>query len=457
MPTPSIQYTRARDGASIAYWTMGEGRPFVLLLPPGYSNIQFECDVPEVWEMYSRLARSVRLVRFDFRNCGLSVHGVADNSLDALVSDVEAVARAIGAPAAYWAGTRASKVGLRFAALNPTFVRGLVVQPSTASFFEGPQGLGVDLLVGQMAAAQDPDWFMYSDMFATAVMGLGDPIFTRRFAELIRSSSTAPEFVHAWSVLREGSVEDIYPKVDCPVLVLHRRSRLTLSDQARAMTAAIPNARLAFIDGQGLHPWEEHVAEAIERFMLELESAPAFQDTSGAPSRSGTLRTILFTDIEAHTVLMRRLGDDRGREVLREHERITREALHAHGGTEVKTMGDGFMASFDSAQRALECAIELERAFEERNATAAEPLRIRVGVNAGEPIEDAHDLFGASVIESSRIAAQAKGGEILVSDVVRQLSAGKGFLFSDRGEVVLRGFDDPVRLYELRWQDAAAT
>ncbi len=174
-------------------------------------------------------------------------------------------------------------------------------------------------------------------------------------------------------------------------------------------------------------------------------------------SEQAPVRTVLFTDIEAHTKMMQRLGDAKGRAVLREHERLTREALKAHGGAEVKTMGDGFLASFGSAQKALECAIALQKAFALRQAQgdpqgSVEPISVRVGINAGEPIAEDDDLFGHSVIAAARIAAQAKGGEIVVADVVRQLVAGKGFLFADRGETELRGFDDPVRLFELRWQ-----
>ena len=148
-----------------------------------------------------------------------------------------------------------------------------------------------------------------------------------------------------------------------------------------------------------------------------------------------------------------RLGDAKARAVLRNHERIVREALRAHGGAEVKAMGDGFMASFSSATRALECAIATQRAFAQHNETAEEPMRVRIGLNAGEPIAEEEDLFGTAVNMAARIAAQAQGGEILASDVVRQLVAGKGFLFADRGEVALRGFEDPVRLYEVRWRE----
>jgi class 3 adenylate cyclase len=132
---------------------------------------------------------------------------------------------------------------------------------------------------------------------------------------------------------------------------------------------------------------------------------------------------------------------------------MVREALKAHGGSELKTTGDGFMASFSSATKALECSIAMQRAFAAHNESAEEPILVRVGMNAGEPIAEDEDLFGTAVIEAARIAAAAKGGEILVSDVVRQLAKGKQFLFSDRGEVDLKGFDEPVRLYEVRWQE----
>ena len=109
------------------------------------------------------------------------------------------------------------------------------------------------------------------------------------------------------------------------------------------------------------------------------------------------------------------------------------------------------MASFSSATGALECAIAVQRAFAQHNESAGETISVRIGLNAGEPIAEDEDLFGTAVILAARIAAQAKGEEILASDVVRQLVAGKGFLFADRGEVALRGFEDPVRLYEVQW------
>ena len=145
-----------------------------------------------------------------------------------------------------------------------------------------------------------------------------------------------------------------------------------------------------------------------------------------------------------------RLGGDVGRAVVPEPERITRDVFKEHEGIEVKTMGDVFMAAFGSVTKSVECAIALQRGFSEREG---DPLSVRVGLNAGEPIEEEGDLFGATVILASRIAAKADGDEILVSDNVRSLSAGKGFSFADRGEFVAKGFEDPVRVYEVRWRE----
>lgn len=167
--------------------------------------------------------------------------------------------------------------------------------------------------------------------------------------------------------------------------------------------------------------------------------------------------------MEGSTTLTQRLGDAKAQEVLREHNTIVRDALKVHGGSEIKHTGDGIMASFGSASRALECAIAMQRAFDERNsgvgahgrAPLPEPVRVRIGLNAGEPVAEERDLFGTAVPLAARVCARAEPGQVLAANVVREMSAGKGFLFSDCGDVVLRGFEDPVRLYELRWEPEA--
>jgi len=168
--------------------------------------------------------------------------------------------------------------------------------------------------------------------------------------------------------------------------------------------------------------------------------------------------------MEGSTTLTQRLGDAGAQEVLRTHNTIVRDTLKAHSGSETKHTGDGIMASFPAASKALECAVVIQRAFEERNrslsarpstgsprAANETPIRVRIGLNAGEPVAEDEDLFGTAVQLAARICAHAEPGQILAANVVRELSAGKGVMFSDRGEVTLRGFEEPVRLYEVRW------
>jgi adenylate cyclase len=142
--------------------------------------------------------------------------------------------------------------------------------------------------------------------------------------------------------------------------------------------------------------------------------------------------------------------------VLRAHNAIIRDALAAHGGGETKHTGDGIMASFGSAARALECAVEIQRGFAERNDDTDTPVNVRIGLNAGEPVAEDGDLFGATVQLGARVCNRARPGQVLVSNVVRELAMGKDFLFHDIGDVALKGFEDPVRLYEVRRQETPA-
>jgi len=283
------------------------------------------------------------------------------------------------------------------------------------------------------------DWELYTETIMRWAFRWSEWEAMRRGGAYFRECVTQQEALAAMQSLREIDVSDDLSQVKAPTLVVHlRASQFMDLNVAKSLTANIPNARLVIVEEP------EQAAAVMKGFVGEGEETE--------PTEPGAFRTVLFTDVEASTALTQRLGDAKARELLREHERMVREALKAHGGSEVKTMGDGFMASFSSATKALECAIAMQRAFAERNEAAEEPIKVRVGLNAGEPIAEEKDLFGTAVNEAARITAAAQGGEILVADVVRQLTKGKDFLFADRGETSLRGFEDPVRLFELRWQ-----
>ena len=164
---------------------------------------------------------------------------------------------------------------------------------------------------------------------------------------------------------------------------------------------------------------------------------------------------ILFSDIEDSTVLTERLGDEQWLELLREHNAIFREQVSRHDGYEVKSQGDGFMLAFPDPSEALECAIDVQRAFAERDREGPnETLRVRMGLHTGEVISEEGDYFGKNVILAARIAAQAGGGEILVSEEMRQAASGRdanGLRFDDGREVELKGLAGSHRVYRAEW------
>ena len=294
---------------------------------------------------------------------------------------------------------------------------------------------------------------MFTESAANSRFGWLHGEHAHRFAELWREAVTPEVQALVMDGLHDADVSNLLASVKAPTLVLQREKRG--ADVARRIAASIPNAHVVIFDGTSAAlylPDADEIWQEIASF-IGIDNEPNTAIGDARSETSGGLRTILFTDIVGHTEMMQRLGDARGRDVLREHERITRELLKTHGGAEVKTMGDGFMASFGSVTSAIECAIALQRGFAAQNLEpGTENLNVRVGLNAGEPIEEDGDLFGATVILASRIAAKAAGGEILVPDTVRGLLSGKNFLFTDRGEFVPKGFDEPMRLYEVRWR-----
>jgi class 3 adenylate cyclase len=259
-------------------------------------------------------------------------------------------------------------------------------------------------------------------------------------------ASHSPESYEAAAHASLAYTLDDLADIQIPTLILYPMDSEGAARRTRRIASEISGAQVLAVPGD--HPVPYPNAAGLSLILDFIKEPGAAESAGKLALNPGVFRTILFTDLEAHTAMLQRLGDAKGREVLREHERISREALRAHGGAEVKAMGDGFMASFPSAQRAVECAIALQRAFATGDF-AGERLRIRVGINAGEPIADEDDLFGASVILASRTKEKAGGGEILVTDVVRQLVAGKGFAFTDRGEMEMKGFEEPVRLFEV--------
>jgi class 3 adenylate cyclase len=445
-----IQYATARDGVRIAVGTAGSG-PWVVRMPsPPFSHSQLEWSQGS--EFFDQLAANWTVAQFDPRGSGLSDRDVTDFSFEARMSDLEAVVDKL-APTTFalhgigWSGP----IAIAYAVRHPERATHLILDDSqarTEDFMNVPQIRALDQLTG--------DWDSFLEFLVFSSFGLGRAEAGPYIAYL-KACATQENALRIFEAARTDDVTGLLEQVRVPTLITqHGGPGGRNTGAARDMAARIPNARLVVLEGLALDD-NEKIISAIGELLGTGTAALETKTDRAAISASG-VRTILFTDVVEHTEMMRRLGDQAGRGVLREHEEVTRRVLREHGGDEVKSMGDGFMASFGSVTGAVECAIALQRAFDRRNekrkmGNEAEAIRVRIGLNAGEPIEEGGDLFGATVIMASRIAAQAGGAEILASDVVRGLCSGKGFLFADRGENVLRGFEDAMRLYEVRWRE----
>ena len=449
---PRIQYAKTEDGVNIAYSVSGEGSPFVFLTVWPFCHLEASWTLPTWRHSDEQLAAHVMLVRIDGRGAGLSQRDVDDLSLEARVLDLEAVVDRLGFESfdlcAY--GTQ-GPVAVEYAARHPERVDHLIL---TESFARAADALATPSLQGLVAMANS-DWDTFTEAVSSVIFGWAGGDEARKMAAYIRECVTPEQGRAALTaaLASEVDVTERLAEVQAPTLVTYfRDSAFPGVDAARSLASALPNATLVGIEGTWITTNE--IAEAWANAYLDFVG----RGGSRHQQVGADTHTILFTDVEGSTALTQRLGDAKARDLLREHERITREALKAHGGSEVKTMGDGFMASFSSATKALECAIAIQSAFAERNDSAEEAIKVRIGLNAGEPIAEDDpggrgDLFGTAVNTAARIAAKAEGGEILASNVVRELVAGKGFLFADRGETELRGFEDPVRVYEVRWRE----
>jgi len=180
---------------------------------------------------------------------------------------------------------------------------------------------------------------------------------------------------------------------------------------------------------------------------LDLDMPP------GEPLRNPAFRALMFTDMANSTAITETLGDAAAFGLIRQHHELVRNALASNNGREIDRAGDGFLASFHSVESAVRCAVELQNALMMRNAsTTVTPIRIRIGLGAGEPVADGDAIFGSVVNQTARICAHASPDQILVSRAVRELCMGKKFAFSDIGPVSLKGFSTPVDVYEVRWK-----
>jgi class 3 adenylate cyclase len=435
MDAPPIQYARTDDGVNIAYWTLGEGPPVLILHSLAFSHLVLEWDVPAMRRWYERMAEQHTVVRLNLRGGGLSDRDVAVLGLDEFARDMDAVIGATGFDRVALIGsTVAGAIAIHYATTRPDRITRL------ALFDASPDHASdrAELFWKASAAVRD----LEPSAFAVLLVGQGNSEDNpgQALEALMQGdfdSDRHPEIVNLY---RTMNVTQQLADIQCPTLVLGHRAGGFGDPQALA--AGIPGARLAFDDGASVLPYFQDADTAFE-IIHEFLREGSVEPTKEEHVVSGAFRTILFTDLESSTALTQAVGDAKAQDVLHGHNDAVRAALAAHDGEEVKHTGDGIMASFGSAVSAVEAALAIQRDL------AGGEVRVRVGLNAGEPIQEEGDLFGGSVQLAARVCDRAEPGQVLVSNVVRELCTGKLFQFADQGEATLKGFPEPVRLFTV--------
>ena len=439
---PQTRYASS-GGISIAYQVVGSG-PFDLVLVHGWvSHLDLQWDEPHMAAFLSRLASFSRLIILDKRGTGLSDRVALTElpTLEQRMDDLRAVMDAAGSKEASLFGTsEGGALCLLFAATYPMRVRSALTFGSYAKRIRSADYPWAPTREEREAAyaAIPHDWGTSRGMETVFPSMIGNPAFEEWLGAYFRAAASPASAVALLRMNSEADIRAILPTVRVPTLIMNRIEDGDVRvEEARYIASKIPDARLRLFPGADHVPWVGHTDDIIGE-IEEFLTGSRHADISDR-----VLATILSTDIAGSTELVARLGDRDWRALLERHHAVVRRELERYRGREIDTAGDGFFAAFDGPARAIRCA----------RAVVGETARLGIGVRAGlhtgecETLGD--KLTGIAVHTAARVAATAMPGEVLVSSTVRDLVAGSGIAFADRGEHALKGLPDRLRLYAV--------
>jgi pimeloyl-ACP methyl ester carboxylesterase len=440
MESPT-RYAESSDGTSIAYQVHGDG-PLDLVFVPGFvSHAELFWEEPAIARFLRRLTSFSRLVFFDKRGQGLSDRLGRPPTLEEAMDDLKAVMDAAGcATAAVFGVSEGGPMSTLFAATYPDRVSSLVLYGTFARMTKTPdfpEGVSLERF-DQWARLVREEWGGPVAVELWAPSAVGDREFERWWARLLRQGTSPAGAIELMNLYKELDVRPVLPAIDVPTLVLHRRDdRLVPTRQARYLAEHIPDAHYVELAG------EDHLPMVGEIDALLDEVEEFLVGSRRAREAERALATILFTDIVGSTETAARLGDSRWRDLLERHDATVRRELAVHRGHEVKTMGDGFLATFDGPARAIRCAVAIRDELQETG------IDVRAGIHTGEVELIGTDVGGMAVNIGARVGALGSAGEVLVSNTVRELVVGSGIGFDDRGSHELKGAPGEWRLFAV--------
>jgi pimeloyl-ACP methyl ester carboxylesterase len=436
MKVPDTPYARSGD-VSIAYQVLGEGPLDLVVVPGMISNVEFDWYEPRLAAFRRRLARSARSIVFDKRGTGLSDHVRGVPTLEERMDDVRAVMDAAGSERAAVLGvSEGGAMAVLFGATYPERTAGVILYGSYAEARASPEQIERSLeVIPRRWGALD---YAAEDLRLFAPSVAHDQELCRFWASWMRFAATPAAVTDLARMNAEVDVRHVLPSLRVPTLVLHRTGdRVVPVERARELAGLIPHARLAELPGRDHYPYFDDVDGffgEVEGFLRGLTEEAEFDRV---------LATVMFTDIVGSTERAVQLGDRAWRELLDAHHGVVRAHLGRFRGREIDTAGDGFFAAFDGPARAVRCARAVV------DAVAELGLEVRAGVHTGECEVAGEALRGIAVHVGARVAARAAPGEVMVSNTVKDLVAGSGLAFDDRGEAELKGVPGTWRLYAL--------
>jgi pimeloyl-ACP methyl ester carboxylesterase len=436
---PETRYAKSGD-VNIAYQVVGDG-PFDLVYVPGWvSNVELLWEKPKPARFMERLASFSRLILFDKRGTGMSDRVSNDRlpTLEERMDDVRAVLDAVGSENAALLGhSEGSSMSVLFAATYPERSRALVLVGAFSKRLRTDDYPWAPSLEERLTTIEEVerDWGVGLDI--TDYAPHEDPALLEWYSTCLRRSASPGA---AAALLRMNSQIDtrhILPTIRIPTIVLTRvDDRDVTVDEGRWLASQIPDARFVELPG------DEHLLWAGDQESLLAEVEEFLTGTRSLADHDRVLSTVLFTDIVGSTERARQLGDRGWHDVLDEHHARVRDVLEQYRGREVDTAGDGFFASFDGPARAIRAACAI------REGVQPLGIEIRAGLHTGECELMRDKIGGIAVHTGARVAAAAEPGEVLVSSTVKDLVAGSGITFADRGERELKGVGS-WRLYSV--------
>jgi class 3 adenylate cyclase/pimeloyl-ACP methyl ester carboxylesterase len=466
MVKPSIKFVKREDGVKIAYSIFGRGQPLVCP-SPWVTSLSYIFEDPFAKQFWGRLAQEVMVISYDKHGCGQSDRNRKDFTLETELLDLETVINHLSLQESNLLGSSmAGPVSIEYIARHPKRVMRLVLY--------GTYARGKDLAKGEVRSALNSliraSWGLGSKALADMFYPEANTEELQSLAKFQRDSASPEIAAKLLELCFSLDVSELLSAINIPTLILHRDGDKVITiDHGRQLAVDIPDARFKVLKGE-IHPWwygeTTQIIEEISEFIGKGKSVELGSDSLDDMTKKDWLgdvddllingsevveqATIVFSDIVSSTDLVTQLGDSAARDIFLKHDQIVRKQVKKHRGRELQNLGDGFMLSFDSASEAIKCACDIQREISNKLAS----IKVRIGVNTGEVVRrEGEHPFGQAVVVASRILSRAKGEQILVSDVTKHLTAGRGFPFVERGRFKPKGFSESMKLYEVPWEE----